>query len=254
VAPRAPTYERKAFALSLVLHAAIFGLGWMSTMYEPEQVEFLTYQIELVSPSPALQADVRELAAEELVVERPDPQPEPQPQPQPEATPPPPQPQPQPETRPEPTPRPPEPRPTPTPPAPQAQPRTPPAEEQPRRATTTETPPPDATATGEGINVRLEGVRRDYPAYYDNIIRQIQRCFRWSGTGNWETTVFFAIRRDGTVVDIDFVRRSGNSAFDVEAMGAIDCAGQGRFGPLPEDLPYDRLPIQFSFRPTGMER
>jgi len=249
-------YERKAFALSLVLHASIFVLGWMSTRYQPERVEFLTYQIELVSPSPSLQADVRELAAAELAVERPDPQPEPQPQPQPQVTPPPPQPQPQPETRPEPAPREPERRPDPTPPAPRAEQRTPPAEEQARRATTTETPPPDATAAGEGINVRLEGLRRDYPIYYENIIRQIQRCFRWTGTGNWETSIYFVIRRDGTVAgaEVNFVTRSGNSAFDLEAMGAIECAGQRGFGPLPEDLPYDRLPIQFSFRPTGMER
>ena len=34
-------------------------------------------------------------------------------------------------------------------------------------------------------------------------------------------------------------------------MGAVDCAGNGRFGPLPEDLPYDRFPIKFSFRPQG---
>ncbi len=45
--------------------------------------------------------------------------------------------------------------------------------------------------------------------------------------------------------------RSGNTAFDFEAMGAVDCAGNGRFGPLPEDLPYDRFPIKFSFRPQG---
>jgi hypothetical protein len=99
--------------------------------------------------------------------------------------------------------------------------------------------------------VRLEGLRRDYPLYYENIIRQIQRCFRWQGTGNWVTKVYFIIRSNGSVDDIDFVSRSGNTAFDYDAMGAIDCAGQGRFGPLPEDLPYETLPVEFEFRPIG---
>ena len=253
MATRPPTFERKAFALSFVLHLALFAFAWLSTFYQPEVFEFVTYEIELVSPSPAEQADVAEIAAEELVVELPETQPEPEPEP--EVTPPPPPepeeaaPEPEPEPRPDP-----EPDPQPTPPTPPAEERQPPPAEETRPATTTEAPPPDARETGEGINVRLEGVRRDYPAYYDNIIRQIQRCFRWQGGGNWETTVYFAIRRDGTAADIEFVTRSGSSAFDFEAMGAIDCAGQGRFGALPEDLPFDRLPVQFSFRPMGMER
>jgi outer membrane biosynthesis protein TonB len=252
MAARRPTYERKALAFSIVLHTAIFALGWVSTLYEPEAFEFVTYEIELVSPAPPEQADVARIAAEELVVELPETQPEPEPEP--EVTPPPP-PERDPEPDPEPTPEPePEPDPEPTPPTPPADERQPPPEEEPRPATTTEAPPEDVAETGEGINVRLEGVRRDYPAYYDNIIRQIQRCFRWQGGGDWETTVYFAIQPDGTATDIEFVSRSGNTSFDFEAMGAIDCAGHGRFGALPEDLPFDRLPVQFSFRPMGMER
>ena len=99
--------------------------------------------------------------------------------------------------------------------------------------------------------MRLEGVRRDYPAYYNNIIRQIFNCFRWRGGGNWEATVFFTIEREGTVTDMRFTSRSGSKAFDFEAIGAVECAGQGRFGQLPDELPYDRLPVQFDFRPPG---
>lgn len=246
------TRERRAFALSLVLHAGIFVLGWLSTLYQPEVIEFAAIEIELVSPPPTTQADVREVAAEELVVERPV-ETQPEPEPEPETTPPPPE-----ETEPEPEPEPeepeePEPEPDPEPATPAEQPQ-PPVEEEPTPATTTEEPPEDATESGEDINVRMEGLRRDYPAYYDNIIRQIQRCFRWQGSGNWDTTIRFAIQRDGTATDIDFATRSGNTQFDFTAMGAIECAGQGRFGPLPDDLPYDRLPIQFNFRPTGTER
>ncbi|HIC63717.1 MAG TPA: hypothetical protein EYO91_05755, partial [Gemmatimonadetes bacterium] len=112
-------------------------------------------------------------------------------------------------------------------------------------------PPEEIEDSGEGINVRLEGVRRDYPAYYNNIIRQIFNCFRWRGGGNWEATVFFTIEREGTVTDMRFTSRSGSTAFDFEAIGAVECAGQGRFGQLPDELPYDRLPVQFDFRPPG---
>jgi hypothetical protein len=115
----------------------------------------------------------------------------------------------------------------------------------------TDDPEEDPRESGEDINVRLEGVRRDYPAYYNNIITQIHRCFRWTGQGSWETTVKFVIREDGSVSDLDFVKKSGNTTFDFEAMGAVDCAGRGRFGPLPEELPFEVLPVQFNFRPTG---
>ncbi len=84
------TEERRAFAFSLVLHLGIFVLGWLSTFYEPEPVEFITYEIELVSPPPTLQAEIRELATEELVVERPE-ETQPEPEPEPEPTPPPPE-------------------------------------------------------------------------------------------------------------------------------------------------------------------
>lgn len=220
--------------LSILLHAAVFGFGWMSTFHRPPSFEFITFEIELVSPPPAVQAELQEPPREDLVIERPEPEPEPielEPEPeeprlQPE--------EPQPEPEPEPEPTPPEPD---VEPAPAATPEPPPEE-----------PPP---TSGEGLNVRLEGLRRDYPAYYNNIIRQIQRCFRWQGGGNWETKVSFVIRRDGTVGDLEFVARSGNTSFDFEAMGAVDCAGQGRFGPLPEDLPYESLPVLFDFRPIG---
>src|SRR5690606_37862592 len=138
---------------------------------------------------PAAQAEQPAPPREELVVERPEPEPEPEPEliedqveiaePEPEPEPPPP----------EPAPPPPEPEPEPSPddtPAAVAE------------------PPPDADpdVSGEGINVRLEGLRRDYPLYYENIIRQIDRCFRWQGSGGWVTEVDFIIHRDGSVSNI----------------------------------------------------
>jgi hypothetical protein len=106
---------------------------------------------------------------------------------------------------------------------------------------------------GEDLNVRMEGLRRDFPAYYANIITQIRRCMRYTGGGRFETTVFFYIDRDGTVDgrELRFVERSGNVNFDYAAMGAVECAGAGRFGPLPPELSMDRVPILFTFTPSG---
>lgn len=234
MAHRPEPFDRSAFAASVAVHVVLLGAAVWSTTHRRPPPEFVTYQIELVSPPPAVQAEEEAPAVEELVVERPEPTP-PEPEPEEKTVP-------VEETKPEPEPeKPPE----------KDQPAPPEEGEKPREATTTEKPAEEARESGEDLNVRLEGLRRDYPAYYNNIIRQIQRCFRWRGQGNWETTVRFVIHRDGSVSDMDFVKRSGNSAFDFEAMGAVDCAGQGRFGPLPDELPFDRLPVQFNFRPQG---
>ncbi len=73
------------------------------------------------------------------------------------------------------------------------------------------------------------------------------------GGGNLTTVLRFEIRRDGRIPgsSIRVHQRSGSGSFDIEAMGAVECAGQGRLGPLPDELPYDVLPIQFTFRPAG---
>ena len=219
------------------MHVAIVLLAWLSTVYAPEPIQFVSYEIELISPPAPRQAEEPETAADELVVQRPDPEltpPEPEveeivpaQEPGPEETPTPPREEPTPEEEPE------------------------VAEEEVEAAAVVEPPEEEPETTGEGIEVRIEGLRRDYPEYYNNIIRQIFRCFRWRDGGRWETEIFFYINRDGVAEDIQFATRSGNTAFDFEAMGAVDCAGNGRFGPLPEDLPYDRFPIKFSFRPQG---
>jgi outer membrane biosynthesis protein TonB len=238
---RADPFDAKAMALSIALHAGIFALAWLSRYHRPAEIEFLTFEIELVSPQPAVQAEEPTTPRQQLVVERPEPEPAP---PEPEPAQPTLEPdRPLPEPEPEPPRREPEPQPEPVPPQP---------DPEPAPAATPEPPPEEPPPTsGEGLNVRIEGLRRDYPEYYNNIIRQIQRCFRWQGGGGWSAQVYFVIRRDGTVRDLEFMSRSGNTAFDFEAMGAVECAGQGRFGPLPEDLPYESQPVLFDFRPIG---
>lgn len=214
---------------SLLVHGAVGVLALLAGMSAPEPLNFITFEVEIVSPPP-LPDQEEPSTPDELVVERPEeapeeetvdevplPEAEPEPEPEPE--------QPQPERQPDPEP-----------------------ERQPE-------PEEEGELSGEDIEVRMEGVRRDFPEYYGNIILQIQRCFRPppNTPGNLRTTVYFVIRQDGSVADLRFVEQSGNPDFDFEALGAVgDCAGRsGRFGPLPEDLPYERLPILFEFRPPG---
>lgn len=223
-------------AASVGVHAGVLLVAVLSSASARPPLEFVSYQIEIVSPPPAVQAEVTAPAQQELVVERPDPEP-----PQPEE-------QKAPVVEEKPRPKPAEPQPRPRAETPKE------AAEEARPATSTEKPAEETPReSGEGINVRMEGLRRDFPQYYANIITQINRCLRWRGAGSWATTVYFVIHRDGTVTDMDVVKRSGNATFDVEAMGAVECAGKGRFGPLPAELPWEILPVQFEFRPPGRE-
>jgi outer membrane biosynthesis protein TonB len=234
---RPDPFDRRSMMASMALHLALLVVAWATTTIEREEFEFISYQIELVSPPAAVQAEAQP-ATEQMVVERPDPTPpalEPESDPVQEEVP-----IELPEERP--------PDPEPEAQAPVAELTEPDEEATP--ASSPDPPPEDAEESGEGINVRLEGVRRDYPAYYNTIIRQIYNCFRWRDGGSWEATVYFVIERDGGVADMRFVSRSGNTAFDFEALGAVECAGS-RFGALPDDLPYDQLPVQFDFRPSG---
>jgi outer membrane biosynthesis protein TonB len=215
---------KKSLLASLMVHVLAIFLAWGAQVSSAEPPDFISYEITLVSPPPALEAEIPQPApAEEVAVETPDPVTEEEPPPVVE------------EERRE------EERPTPTP--------TPP----PEVAEESGDPEPSEELGGEDLNVRMEGLRRDFPVYYQNIIAQIGRCMRFTGSGRWETTIFFYIDRDGMVDggELRFVERSGNVDFDYAAMGAVECAGSGRFGPLPEELQLDRIPILFTFRPRG---
>ena len=228
-------FDKRSMTMSVGLHGCLFTLAFFTSLIDRSPTEFVTYEIEMVSPPPAVQDEIQP-AMEELVVERPEPTRPIEEEPEQEVVPIEELDDPEPEPSPE------EDRPTE---------ELTEVEEEETPPSAPDPPPDEIDESGEGINVRLEGVRRDYPAYYNNIIRQIFNCFRWRGGGNWEATVFFMIEREGTVADMRFLSRSGSTAFDFEAIGAVECAGQGRFGQLPDELPYDRLPVQFDFRPPG---
>lgn len=219
---------KKPLMASAAVHVVAIGLAWWAQASStPLLQDFVSYQITLVSPPPAQMAEEpRPVPERDVVVEVPEPVVEPEPPPVVEE-------RPREEQRPTPTP-------TPTPPPPEPDPD-PPGD-----------PEPSREVGGEDLNVRMEGLRRDFPEYYGNIITQIRRCLRFTGTGRFETTVLFYIDREGTVDgrELRFVERSGNVNFDYAAMGSVECAS-GRFGPLPPELGRDRIPILFTFTPGG---
>lgn len=123
-------------------------------------------------------------------------------------------------------------------------------------------PPPDpskepARGPEEGdapINVHLEGAAFVDPAYLENIILQVNRYWRPpTGNRNLRAEVVFTIEKDGAVSDIEWVRRSGDLTFDLEARGAVEAAGRAKaFGPLPDAWPRDQLRVSFFFDPASL--
>ena len=115
--------------------------------------------------------------------------------------------------------------------------------------------PPVTTEPGRGndvVGVHIEGVEFPYPAYLENIVRQIALRFKAPAAGAAHAEVMFVLRRDGSIVpnSLQFVSRSGNFAFDLEAQGAVEQAGTVKaFGPLPAGFSDDVLPVVFSFDP-----
>ncbi|MDQ6634590.1 MAG: TonB C-terminal domain-containing protein [Gemmatimonadota bacterium] len=151
--------------------------------------------------------------------------------------------------------------PDPLPPAPVRAPetRSPPPATTPAPATpntSRPTPPPIAGGGPTGARgtdvatVRTEGIEFPYSGYKDNIIRQVVLRFHAPPNVVTRAEILFLIRRDGSVTGMRFVSRSGNYAFDLEAQGAIEDAGNSRaFGPLPDGFTDDVLPVIFSFDP-----
>lgn len=152
---------------------------------------------------------------------------------------------------PEPTP----PKPTPTPkntvsPAPPP----PVADTKKREAAPRTTPQPrlpgEAPSTGsDPATVSTEGVEFPYPEYLQNIVSQVLR--RWQRpleSTPLEAELSFMVHRDGSVTDLQFVKRSGSFAFDLEAQGAVEEAGQYKaFGGLPDGWIPDVLFVRFYF-------
>ena len=229
-------FDRKSLWGSLGVHAVALSVAVLASVSHRPPPEFVSYEIELVSPPPARKAPEPREEQKKLVVERPQPTPPAEEKPATVVKP---------KPKPKPPEKPPERKETPKPETPKE------ATKENKSAAAPDAEDAKSKESGEGINVRLEGLKRDYPAYYGNIIRQIDRCFRPPSGSSLATTVYFVINKDGSVSDLSWAQKSGNPALDIAAMGAVECAGNGHFGPLPEDVPFDRLPIQFKFYPRG---
>jgi outer membrane biosynthesis protein TonB len=219
---------------SVFVHTSAIFLAWWASATPAQVPDFVAFEIELISPPAAELGERTTPPPEELVIETPlDPVPEPQEEIPPAVIE--------------------EEAPADEPPTPEETVAPPDVElvDDPEPPTSPN-PDPDVETPGEELNVRLEGLRRDYPVYYENIIRQMQRCFRWRGEEDLTAKVYFVINRDGSVSEVDILESSRSIAFDIEAMGAAECAGdRGRLGPLPEALPFDRLPVSFTFSPRA---
>ena len=114
--------------------------------------------------------------------------------------------------------------------------------------------PARAEEVGEEVmNIRIAGDPSAYPEYYQNIIRQIQRYWRPPpGARDLRAEIYFLIHLDGRVSGMEWVARSGNAAFDLVAMRAVESADRAEaFGPLPADFPADALAVSFFFDPSG---
>jgi protein TonB len=115
-------------------------------------------------------------------------------------------------------------------------------------------PKAGAGATGgkkgaDVANVKTDGIEFPYPGYLNNIMRQI--ALNWSPSkvsAALVTEVKFTIRRDGSVMAIQVVKKSGDVLYDADATGAIEAVGTSRsFGPLPSGWKDDVLVVYFTF-------
>jgi outer membrane biosynthesis protein TonB len=110
--------------------------------------------------------------------------------------------------------------------------------------------PGEAPSTGsDPATVSTEGVEFPYPEYLQNIVSQVLR--RWQRpleSTPLEAELSFMVHRNGAVTDLQFVKRSGSFAFDLEAQGAVEEAGQYKaFGALPDGWIPDVLFVRFYF-------
>jgi protein TonB len=120
----------------------------------------------------------------------------------------------------------------------------------PRTTPTTQPLPGEKPSTGNDVaTVSTEGIAFPFPEYLQNIVSQVLRVWlRPEQRTPLEAEVSFLVHRDGSVTDLQFVKRSGNFAFDLEAQGVIEELGQRRlFGPLPAGWTPDILFVRFYF-------
>lgn len=232
------------FAGTVGIHAAAAVFLFLQLHVGPPKPGLPVYEVNLVAaPLPTEQRRV----AREAIPTPPAPAPEPEPEPEPAPKPPPPEEKPAPvKPKPQPPKPAPKPAPAPTPPTPRPPDReAPPPTDAPAEPLAGETP-----STGTDVaNISTPGLAFPYPEYLRNIMNQVLSRFGQQSERH-TAQVSFLIMRDGSVRDIQFVKRSGNFSFDLEAQGAIESAANAQaFGPLPTGWESDVLPVVFIFEP-----
>lgn len=235
-----------ALVASLVLHVVFVGVVLAAGLATPSPLPPLkVYRVNIVSPPPLESGPPQPVAVNPPAVTRPreeepaspPPQPKPEPKAPPKADPKPEKAPPKAEEKPKTEVR--------TEPVKEPEPDKPPT--RPRGAN----PKPDAKVGGEGLNIQIDGEAFPFPDYLENILVQISRYFRWTGASGLKAEIYFVILRDGSVDEIRILQGSGDVAFNLEAMAAIEQAGKRKaFGPLPEGFKGDRLPVAFYFQPA----
>jgi periplasmic protein TonB len=237
-AAREPPGRAVGLLGTLVVHAA--AVGFLVASVKPSKASPPSYAVNLVAaPAPS----TKRLAREAL--------PTPPPEEKPAPTPPKPAPA---KEKPAPVaPKPPKPAQATPAPAPAPAPKETEREPSPKTAAPVAPAPGEAPSTGSDVaTIKTPGLAFPYPEYLRNIVTQVyQRWDRASAKQNSFAEISFLILRDGSVRDIRFVTRSGSFAFDLDAQGAIEAAGNGRsFGELPDGWDADVLPVSFYFKPT----
>lgn len=105
------------------------------------------------------------------------------------------------------------------------------------------------TKGADVANIKTDGIEFPYPGYLNNITRQI--ALNWTPSkvsAALVAEVKFTIRRDGSVMDIQVVKRSGDVLYDADARGAIEAVGNTKgFNPLPSGWKDDVLVVYFTF-------
>jgi periplasmic protein TonB len=110
---------------------------------------------------------------------------------------------------------------------------------------------PTGGAGTDVANVKTEGVEFPFPAYLNNVVRQIAVRFNPRNPGALHAEVFFIVKRDGSIGEFRFLTKSGSYAFDLQAQGAVESAGSAKaFGALPDGYVNDFLPVIFRFDPS----
>jgi protein TonB len=224
-ADRDPPGRAAGLVGTILVHA--LAVSFLFTTVKPTKASPPSYAVDLVAaPAPTQKRLAREALPTPPPVEKPAP-----------VKP----------TPPKPTKAPAPPKPKPAPPA-EAPKEPPPKTAAPATPAEGETP-----STGSDVaTIKTPGLAFPYPEYLRNIVSQIyQRWDRGTTQQRNFAEISFLILRDGSVRDIRFVTRSGSFAFDLNAQGAIEAAGNNHaFGPLPDGWDADVLPVSFYFKPT----